>query len=148
MIKIVLADDHVVVRKGLKAFLNTESDFDIIGEAGDGLETVNLVTDLKPDVLVLDMVMPGINGLEVIRQLRERNSETRAIILTLQNHEAYLVSALTSGAMAYILKESPCEELIEAIRAVIAGQRYISPSLKSCPDYSRSTFINASALPY
>jgi DNA-binding NarL/FixJ family response regulator len=129
MIKIVLADDHVVVRKGVRAFLSNELDLDIIGEAGDGLETVNLVTNLKPDILVLDMVMPGINGLEVTRQLRKQNSQTRVVFLTLQNGEAYITSALTSGAMAYVFKECLCDELIKAIRAVIAGHCYISPPL-------------------
>lgn len=126
----MLADDHVVVRKGVRAFLSNELDLDIIGEAGDGLETVNLVTNLKPDILVLDIVMPGINGLEVTRQLRQRNSETRVVILTLQDDKAYIAEAIFSGASAYVFKESSSEELIKAIRAVLAGDCYISPPLQ------------------
>ncbi len=137
MVKIVLADDHTVVRKGIRDFLSTESDFDIVGEAGDGLETVNLVTNLKPDILVLDIVMPGINGLEVTRQLHNRNSETRVVILSLQDNEAYITAALISGASGYVFKESTSKELVKAIRAVLAGDCYISPPLP-VPVYSRN----------
>jgi two-component system, NarL family, response regulator NreC len=126
MTTIVLADDHRVLRKGLREFLNTESDFDIVGETGDGLETVNLVTKLRPDILVLDLIMPGINGLEVIRQLNQKKSQTAVIVLSLQGEETCIKTALRYGARAYVLKEDSLEELIKAIREVTAGRPYLN----------------------
>jgi two-component system, NarL family, response regulator NreC len=129
MINIVLADDHQVVRKGLRALLSAEQDFTIVGEAGDGLETVKLVEELKPDILVLDLMMSGINGLEVTRQLIKKMPELRIVILSMHSNEAYVLEALRSGARAYILKESSPEELIRAIREVSTGRRYLSSPL-------------------
>lgn len=129
MINIVLADDHQVLRKGLKSLLCTEPDFNIIGEAGDGLETINLVEQLLPDILVLDLMLTGINGLEVTRQLNKKCPEVNIIILSMHSNEAYVLEALRSGAKAYILKESPPEELIRAIREVRTGRRCLSSSL-------------------
>ncbi len=129
MIKIVLADDHQVVRKGLKALLSTEPDFNIVGEAGDGLETLRLVEDLHPDILVLDLMMAGINGLEVTRQLNKKVPQVGIVILSMHSNEAYVLEALRCGAKAYILKESPPEELVRAVREVFAGRRYLSSPL-------------------
>jgi two-component system, NarL family, response regulator NreC len=129
MTKIVLADDHQVVRRGIKTLLSTESDFDIIGEAGNGLETVDLVTKLQPDILVLDLGMPGINGLEVTRQLDKSSPGTGILVLSMYNNQAYVTEALLCGARAYIVKEASSEELVPAIREVIAGHRYLSASL-------------------
>jgi DNA-binding NarL/FixJ family response regulator len=129
MINIILADDHQVVRKGLKALLSAEADFNIVGEAGDGLETVKLVEELQPEILVLDLMMAGINGLEVTRQLNKKNPKTGIVILSMHNNEAYVLEALRSGAKAYILKESPPEELVRAIKEVSSGRRYLSSPL-------------------
>jgi two-component system, NarL family, response regulator NreC len=129
MINIILADDHQVVRKGLKALLSVEHDFNIVGEAGDGLETVKMVEQLQPDVLILDLMMAGINGLEVTRQLNKKNPKTAIVILSMHSNEAYVLEALRSGARAYILKESPPEELVRAIREVSSGRRYLSSPL-------------------
>jgi two-component system response regulator NreC len=129
MINIVLADDHQVVRKGLNALLSAETDFSIVGEAGDGLETVQLVERLRPDILVLDLMMSGINGLEVTRQLNKKGVKTGIVILSMHNNEAYVLEALRSGARAYILKDSPPEELTRAIREVSSGRRYLSSPL-------------------
>jgi two-component system response regulator NreC len=129
MINIVLADDHQVVRKGLNALLSAEADFSIVGEAGDGLETVQLVERLRPDILVLDLMMSGINGLEVTRQLNKKGVKTGIVILSMHNNEAYVLEALRSGARAYILKDSPPEELTRAIREVSSGRRYLSSPL-------------------
>jgi two-component system, NarL family, response regulator NreC len=129
MIKIVLADDHQVVRKGLKALLSAEPDFNIVGEAGDGLETLRLVEDLHPDILVLDLMMAGINGLEVTRQLNKKVPQVGIVILSMHSNEAYVLEALRCGAKAYILKESPPEELVRAVREVFAGRRYLSSPL-------------------
>ena len=129
MINIVLADDHQVVRKGLKALLSAEVDLSVVGEAGDGLETVQLVERLKPDILVLDLMMSGINGLEVTRQLNKKGVKTGIVILSMHNNEAYVLEALRSGAKAYILKDSPPDELTRAIREVSSGRRYLSSPL-------------------
>lgn len=129
MINIILADDHQVVRKGIKSLLGTEPDFNVIGEAGDGLETVKLVEQLEPEVLVLDLMMSGINGLEVTRQLSKKSPQTGIVILSMHSNEAYVLEALRSGAKGYIIKESPPDELIRAIREVASGRRYLSSPL-------------------
>jgi DNA-binding NarL/FixJ family response regulator len=137
MVNIVLADDHQMVRKGLRALLCSEADFNIVGEAGDGLEALDLVKKLQPEILVLDLMMPGINGLEVIRQITRKNIKTGVVVLSMHNNEAYVLEALRSGAKAYILKESPAEELVHAIREVGEGRRYLSSPLseKSIDSY-------------
>ena len=129
MINIVLADDHKVVRKGLKALLSTEPDFNIVGEVEDGLDTVSLVERIKPDILVLDLMMPGMNGLEVTRTLNSRGAKTGIVILSMHNCDAYICQALRFGAKAYVLKEAPPEELVKAIREVMAGRSYLCSAL-------------------
>jgi two-component system, NarL family, response regulator NreC len=129
MIKIFLADDHQVVRKGIKALLSSEPDFTVVGEASDGLETIQLVEKLQPDILVLDLMMGGLNGLEVTRQLARKNPKTGIVILSMHSNEAYVLEALRSGAKAYILKESPPEDLIQAVREVFAGKQFLSAPL-------------------
>lgn len=143
MIKIILADDHQVVRKGFKALLSVEPDLTIVGEAGDGFETIKLAEQLQPDVLVLDLMMAGINGLEVTRQLSKKNSKIGIVILSMHSNEAYVLEALRSGAKAYILKESPPEELVRAIREVHAGRRYLSAPLteRAIEAYTRKTEV-------
>jgi RNA polymerase sigma factor (sigma-70 family) len=123
MIKIVLADDHTVVRKGFRMVLETQPEFQVIGEARDGLEAIRLVETLKPDVLVVDLMMPGINGLEVVRQV---HNHTRVVVLTMHDHESYVLEALRNGAYAYVLKDSTPKELVEAIQKAAIGQRYLS----------------------
>jgi two-component system, NarL family, response regulator NreC len=144
LVNILLADDHEVVRKGLKALLSAEPDFNIIGEAGDGIDTVELVSKLQPDIVILDLMMPGINGLEVTRRLCKKNPGVGIIILSMHSNEAYVLEALSSGAKAYVLKESPPEELILGIREVIAGRRYLSSPLSetSIDSYSRKAEIS------
>src|SRR5208282_3408793 len=97
---IVLADDHVVVRQGLRALLEAEPDFAIVGEAADGLEVPDLVERLKADVLVLDLMLPGLNGLEVRRQVQQRSPQTRIVVLSMYANEAYVLEALRNGAAA------------------------------------------------
>jgi DNA-binding NarL/FixJ family response regulator len=142
MLKIILADDHQVVRKGLKALLSSETDLTIVGEAGDGLETVKLVEQLQPDVLILDLMMAGINGLEVTRQLQKKCPQTGIVILSMHSNEAYVLEALRSGAKAYILKESPPEELVRAIREVASGRFYLCSQLSEenlhLPNYGKT----------
>jgi two-component system, NarL family, response regulator NreC len=129
MTTILLADDHHVVRLGLRALLDAEPDFDVIGEATDGLETSRMVETLKPEVLIVDLMMPGINGLEVTRQVSRRTSQTRIIILSMHANEAYVLEALRNGASAYVLKDSRADDLVYAVREVMEGRRYLSPPL-------------------
>jgi DNA-binding NarL/FixJ family response regulator len=126
---IVLAEDHPIVRQRLRALLEAEPDFRVIGEAGDGPQAVQLVERLRPQVLVLDRLMPGLSGLEVARQVRQRVPETRVIVLSMHANEAYVLEALRHGAAAYVLKEVSSAELVQAVRAVAAGRRYLSRSL-------------------
>lgn len=126
---IVLADDHIVVRQGLRALLETEPDFRIVGEAGDGLETVHLVERLQPDVLVLDLMLPGLSGLEVTRLVRQGSPQTRVLILSMYADEAYVMRALKNGAAGYVLKDSSAADLVQAVREVAGGRRYLSPPL-------------------
>ena len=129
MITIVLADDHNVVRQGLRALLEAETDFSVVGEACDGLEALRLVDQLNPNVLVLDLMMPGLNGLEVARQLNKHSSHPRIIVLSMYSNEAYVLEALGNGASAYVLKDSSSADLVHAVREVAAGRRYLSPPL-------------------
>jgi DNA-binding NarL/FixJ family response regulator len=129
MTTIVLADDHQLVRQGLRALLEVESDLRVIGEAGDGLEAVRLVERLNPNVVVLDLMMPGINGLEVTRQLKKNSFQTGIVILSMYADEAYVLEALGNGASAYVLKDSNASDLVHAVREVAAGRRYLSPPL-------------------
>jgi two-component system response regulator NreC len=128
-ITIVLADDHQVVRQGLRARLEGELDLRVIGEAGNGLEAIRLVERLRPNVLVLDLMIPELNGLEVTRQLKKRAPKTRVVILSMHSHESYVVEALRNGAAGYVLKDASAEELIKAVREAAANRRYLSPPL-------------------
>jgi DNA-binding NarL/FixJ family response regulator len=143
MLTIVLADDHKVVRKGLKALLCSEPDFDVIGEAEDGRQALELVENLQPDILVLDLMMPEINGLEVTRRLCSRERHTRVVILSMHNNEAYILEALRVGASSYILKESPPEELLKGIRLAVAGKRYLGHPICADTIESYSNYLNS-----
>ncbi|MDP2917574.1 MAG: response regulator transcription factor [Dehalococcoidia bacterium] len=129
MTTIVLADDHLMVRQGVKALLCTEPDFQIIGEAGDGTEAAKLVESLKPDVLVTDLKMPEVNGIELTRQTRELSPKTAVVILSIHGENAYVFEALRAGARGYVLKESISDDLANAIRAALCGNCYLSPPL-------------------
>lgn len=128
-ITIVLADDHRIVRQGLRALLEAETDFNVIGTAGDGLEALDLVRKLNPDVVVLDLMMPGLNGLEVARQLNKQKPNTKIIILSMYDDEGFVLEALSNGVSAYVLKDAGSSDLIQAVREVKAGHRYLSPPL-------------------
>jgi two-component system response regulator NreC len=128
-ITIVLADDHNIVRQGLRALLEAEQGFNVVGETSDGLEALRLVERLRPNVLVLDLMMPGLNGLEVTRQVSKHSPGTRVVILSMYANEAYVLEALGNGALAYVLKDSSSADLIRAVREAAAGRRYLSPPL-------------------
>lgn len=126
---IVLADDHQVVRQGLRALLDAEVDLKVIAEAGDGLEAIRRVEALSPRVLVLDLMMPGLNGLDVVRQVRKISTHTQVVILSMYANEAYVLEALSNGASAYVLKDSSSADLVHAVREAAAGRKYLSPPL-------------------
>jgi two-component system, NarL family, response regulator NreC len=125
-VKVLLADDHPIVRQGLRNLLTSEKDFKVVGEASDGLEALAMVNSLRPDVLVVDLMMPLLNGLEVIRRAKHDQPDLRIIVLSMQNADAYIVDALKLGASGYVLKDTGPAELIQAIRDVVTGQRYLS----------------------
>ena len=129
MTTIVLADDHAAVRNQLHSLLEEEPGFHVIGEASDGFETVQTVESLHPDVLVLDLMMEGMNGIEVTRQLSESWPQTKIIIYSMYDNKAYVVEALQAGAKAYVLKGSNSTELVHAISEVTTGQIYLPESL-------------------
>ncbi len=129
MTDILLADDHHIVRQGLRALLESEPHFRLVGEAGDGIEAVRLTEKLKPDVLITDVMMPGLTGLEVARQVARSVPQTRIIILSMYSNDAYVLEALKNGAQGYVLKDSQASDLVQAVREVAAGRRYLSPPL-------------------
>ena len=129
MTTIVLADDHHIVRQGLRVLLEGQPDFQLVGEAGDGLEAVQLTERLKPDVLIIDLMMPSLNGLEATRQVSQRSPHTRVVILSMHANEAYVLEALRNGAAGYVLKDSSAADLVHAVREVVAGRRYLSSPL-------------------
>jgi DNA-binding NarL/FixJ family response regulator len=128
-IRILIADDHQMVRLGLRAMLETEPRCEVVGEASTGDAAVALAAQLRPDVLVTDMVMPGLAGLDVIRQARQAAPGLAVLVYSMHAEERYVREALRAGATAYVLKESPADELVEAVRHAAAGQRYLSAAL-------------------
>jgi DNA-binding NarL/FixJ family response regulator len=129
MITIGLADDHVVVRQGLRLLLETDPEFTVVGEAANGTDALALAKRLKPQVLVLDLMMPSPDGLEVTRRMAHQKLATRVIILTMYGDDAFVMDALKGGAAGFVVKESCATELFQAVREVAAGRRYLSPAL-------------------
>lgn len=126
---IFLADDHALVRHGIRLLIESEPDFAIVGECGDGIEALRLVDQLHPDVVVADLTMPGLNGLELARQIRQQHPETRIVILSMHTNEAYVQTALQNGASAFVLKQASASDLARAIREACAGRLFLSPPL-------------------
>src|SRR5947209_17220092 len=128
-LSVLLAEDHPVVREGLRAMLEAEGDFQVVGQTGNSSEVGGMVEELHPDVLVLDLIMPGIGGLNALRELARRRLSTRVVVLSMYANEAYVLEALQNGAGAYVLKQSEAAELVRGIREVAKGRRYLSPPL-------------------
>jgi DNA-binding NarL/FixJ family response regulator len=126
---IVLADDHHVVRQGLRTLLEGALDCSVVGEAADGRTAIEIVRRWLPTVLVIDMVLPHLNGLDVIRHVQQIAPQTRIVVLSMHADESYVREALRAGAIAYVLKESHADEFVQAVRQAAAGKRYLSPPL-------------------
>lgn len=129
MINVVLADDHKVIRKGICALLESERGITVLGEADDGIEAVRVVEAMNPDVLVVDITMPGLDGLSVARKVRKQMPETQVVVLSMHAHESYVLEALRNGALGYVLKDADVADLLQAIRKAAAGQRFLSHAL-------------------
>lgn len=129
MTTIVLVDDHKIVRQGIKGLLEDEPDLKVIGEAANGTEGIELVENLKPDIIISDLMMDGLNGIDVTREVRKRSPGTKTIIISMYNDSGYITRALKEGARGYVLKGSGIDELVTAIRRVALGERYLSPSI-------------------
>ena len=127
--RILIADDHTLVRSGLKLILSAQPDFELVGEAATGDETIARTRELQPDVLLLDIGMPGMNGVEAARVIRQEFPEVRIVVLTMYDDDAYLQQFLQIGAAGYVMKQAADEELVSAIRAVQRGESFIHPLL-------------------
>jgi len=128
-IRVLLAEDHTIVRKGLRSLLDAEAGIEVVGEAGDGREAVRKVQQLSPDIVVMDIAMPGLNGLEGTRQIRKRFPEVKVVILTMHTDEEYILQILASGASGYVVKQAAPRELVSAIQSVHRGGSFFSPSI-------------------
>ena len=127
--RVLLAEDHTIVRKGLRSLLDKETGIKVVGEAEDGREAIVKAEELHPDVVVMDIAMPGLNGLEATRQIKKRFSDMKIIILTMHTNEEYVLQTLKAGASGYLVKKAAPAELISAINAVHKGNSFLSPSI-------------------
>jgi two-component system response regulator NreC len=127
--KIFIADDHTIVRQGLRKILEGQADWTVAGEAGDGRDAVRQIIETSPDVAVLDIGMPQLNGIEAARHIARRAPQVKVLILSMYSDEAYVVQALQAGARGYLLKDSAGTDLIDAIQAIVEGHSYFSPAV-------------------
>jgi DNA-binding NarL/FixJ family response regulator len=129
VIRLLIADDHPVVRDGLSGMFATDPDFEVVGQAGDGAEAVRLAGTLKPDVILMDLRMPGMDGVAAITELAKRKIPVRVLVLTTYDTDTYVLPAIEAGATGYLLKDAPRAELLRAVRAAADGQGVLSPSV-------------------
>lgn len=128
-ITILLADDHVLVREGTRELLEHEDDMSVVGEAGDGEKAVDLAADLRPDVVIMDIAMPKLNGIEATKRIKSIHPDSAVLILSAYDDDQYVFALLEAGAAGYLLKDVPSHELVEAIRAVHAGESILHPTI-------------------
>ena len=138
-IRILLADDHAVVRQGFKMILGAQSDMEIVAEAGNGREAVESAEKLRPDIVVMDVAMPELNGIEATRRIAGASPHTRVLALSMHKDSVYVREILRAGARGYLLKDSPAPDLVAAVRAVASGEGYLSPAVSNAvlDDYRR-----------
>jgi DNA-binding NarL/FixJ family response regulator len=129
MTTVVIADDHEIVRRGLRSLLESEGACRVVADVADGLAATQAVDKLRPDLLILDLNMPRLHGLEVLKHVRTSSPHTRVIVLSMHNDEPYVIEALRAGASAYLLKGSESQEIAQALKEVLAGRRYLSAPL-------------------
>ena len=127
--RIVIAEDHTILREGLKSLLAASADLAIVGEAADGREAIRRCRELKPDLLLLDLSMPRLGGLDAIGEVRRQAPATKILVLTVHKTEEYVLASLRAGAAGYVLKDATHQELLAAIRTVLSGKRYLSPDI-------------------
>ncbi len=127
--RIVIAEDHTILREGLKFLLSSNPDFEVVGEAEDGREAIRCVEKLKPNLILTDLSMPRMNGMDAIREIRRKSPETKILVLTVHKTEEYILATLRAGADGYLLKDSTHAELLTAVKHVLGGKRYISPGI-------------------
>jgi len=127
--RIVIAEDHTILREGLKALLSAKADFSIVGEAEDGRDAIRCVGQERPDLILMDLSMPKMNGLEAIREIKKQNPDTKVIVLTVHKTEEYILASLRAGADGYVLKDATHSELEMAINNVLKGKRFLSPGI-------------------
>jgi two-component system, NarL family, response regulator NreC len=128
-VTVVLAENHELVREGFRLLIQQHPGFEVVGEAADGLDVIPMVQRLRPDLLLLDLVMPGLHGIDIIPEVRHRVPRTRIIVVTMYRNDAYVAHAWRDGVSAYVLKDVGAVELIHAVREALAGRRYLSPPL-------------------
>jgi two-component system response regulator NreC len=128
-ITILLVDDHKIFRESLRLLLGQQAEFQVVAEASNGVEALAQIERVRPNVVVLDVAMPQLNGLDALRQIRQRFADVRVVVLSTYNEEAYVIDALSHGASAYVLKDQGVVDLVLAVRAAMAGYRYLSPPL-------------------
>lgn len=126
---VVIAEDHTILREGLKALFTSQPEFEVVGEAEDGLQAIRCVQTYGPDIILMDLSMPKLNGLEAIKEIKKLNSATKVIVLTVHSAEEYVLATLEAGADGYILKDANRFELLMAMNHVLEGKRYLSPSV-------------------
>ena len=128
-LRILLAEDHTIVREGVKSLLNAQADMIVVGEAGDGQEALDSAQELKPDVIVMDISMPNMNGLKAMKKLRQVYPQAKVLMLTRHTDTGFLQQLFQAGASGYVLKQSASDELIRAIHAIVAGKNYLDPAV-------------------
>jgi len=130
-IRVLIADDHSMIREGLKQLIELEDDIEVVAQAGDGKETIKQILEVKPDIVLLDINMPVMNGLEVLEELKKMKSDVDVLLLTIHNEVEYLYRAVEIGVEGYVLKDSESDVLIKAIRSIHSGESYIQPNMAS-----------------